>query len=214
MAQPLPKHRSREYETILIVNPDAGDTIDQVAGRMTDVIARLDGKLLRAENWGKRKLAYPVAKSQKGIYLYLRYLGYSDLVHEMERNLRMLEPVIKYLTVKLDEDIDPDARPVREEDISFLPQFDAEEQDHSDKRSTPSSSMAPSGESLDPSRASDYDDDEDEDDVDVDSDDDDVDEEDSSADIEEDDESAPSQSAEVAQASETEDAEQSEKTEE
>ena len=123
MAQPLPKHRSREYETILIVHPDANDAIDHVAGRLTDVITRLEGKLLRAENWGKRKLAYPVAKSQKGIYLYLRYLGYSNLVHEMERNMRMLEPVVKYITVKLDEDIDPEARPVRPDDISFLPQL-------------------------------------------------------------------------------------------
>lgn len=127
MAQPLPKHRAREYETTFIINPEATTaSIEQITGRITDAIDKLDGKLLRAENWGKRRLAYPVRKNNKGYYLYLKYLGYSDLVHEIERNLRMLEPVIKYLTVKIDEDIDPNTRTVREEDISFLPQFEEE----------------------------------------------------------------------------------------
>ena len=127
MVQPLPKHRAREYETIFIAHPDTNaDGIDQIAGRLRDTIGRLDGKLVKAENWGKRRLAYPVHKQEKGIYIYLRYIGYSDLVHELERNMRMLEPVIKYITVKLDEDVDPAARPVREEDISFTPQSEEE----------------------------------------------------------------------------------------
>jgi small subunit ribosomal protein S6 len=132
MVQPLPKHRAREYETIFIALPDTNpESIDQIAGRLTDSITKLDGKLLKAENWGRRRLAYPIRKQQKGIYIYLRYLGYSDLVHELERNMRMIEPVIKYITVKLDEDVDPEARPVREEDISFASQFE-EESSYSD----------------------------------------------------------------------------------
>jgi small subunit ribosomal protein S6 len=128
MAQPLPKHRAREYETIFIVHPESSsDIIDQIAGKVTDVIGRLDGKLLRAENWGKRRLAYSVKKQSQGLYMYLRYLGYSDLVHEIERNFRMLEPVIKYLTVKIDEDVNPEARPVNDADISFVPMFEEEE---------------------------------------------------------------------------------------
>ena len=137
MAQPLPKHRAREYETTFIINPEATTaSIEQITGRITDTIDKLDGKLLRAENWGKKRLAYPVRKNHKGYYLYLKYLGYSDLVHEIERNLRMLEPVIKYLTVKIDEDIDPSSRTVREEDISFLPQFE-EEADAEEKEASP-----------------------------------------------------------------------------
>ncbi len=125
MATPLPKHRAREYETIFILNPEiTTDGIEQIASRLTDVVTRLDGKLLQAENWGKRRLAYPVRKHPKGYYIYLRYLGYSGMVHELERNMRMLEPVLKYLTVKLEEDVDPTARPVNEEEISFLPQVE------------------------------------------------------------------------------------------
>ncbi len=142
MAKPLPKHRAREYETIFILNPEiTTDGIEQIASRMTDVIDRLDGKLLHAENWGKRRLAYPVRKHPKGYYVYLKYLGYSDMVQELERNMRMLEPVLKYLTVKLEEDVDPSARPVLEEEISFLPQI--EEVPERSRTKKPTSSAEP-----------------------------------------------------------------------
>ncbi len=136
MTQPLPKHRAREYETVFIVSPESNaDAMDTVATRLTDVIGRMDGKVLRAENWGKRKLAYPVNKFDKGTYVYLRYLGYSNVVHELERNMRMIEPVLKYLTVKVAEDVDPSARPVQEEDISFVPIID-DEHDRGERPST------------------------------------------------------------------------------
>ncbi len=125
MSNVLPKHRAREYETIFILHPESGAAvIDKVADRCREVISRLEGKLLRAENWGNRRLAYPVKKNPKGIYIYLRYLGYQNMVHELERNLRMLDTVIKYLTVKVDEDVDPEARPVIEEEISFVPRHE------------------------------------------------------------------------------------------
>jgi small subunit ribosomal protein S6 len=130
MANLLPKHRAREYETIFILDPECpADVTDQIATRLRDVIARLEGKLLRAENWGRRRLAYPVRKHNKGIYIYLKYLGYSDMVAELERNLRMIERVIKHMTIKIEEDVNPEIKAVREEDISFVPQFEEEEID-------------------------------------------------------------------------------------
>jgi len=130
MSQVLPKHRAREYETIFIVNPDAAtEVVEQAAGRICDAIKRLDGKLLRAENWGRRRLAYPVARQRKGVYIYLKYLGYTAMVAEVERNLRMLEPVIKFLTIRVDADVDPEAAAVREEDISFVSQFEDDDEE-------------------------------------------------------------------------------------
>ena len=124
MTQVLPKERAREYESIFILHPDSqSDVIDTIAGRCQDIINRLEGKLLRAENWGRRKLAYPVRKNQKGIYIYLKYLGYQDLVHELERNFRAIDSIIKFLSVKVDEDVNPEARPVNESDISFVSTF-------------------------------------------------------------------------------------------
>jgi small subunit ribosomal protein S6 len=83
------------------------------------VIEQMGGKLLKLDNWGKRKLAYEVKKQLKGIYLYWQYLGSSGMVHELERNLRMLDSVIRYYTTIVDADIDPAARPSDVTEESF-----------------------------------------------------------------------------------------------
>jgi small subunit ribosomal protein S6 len=110
----------REYETIFILRPDTpNENIGQVNGRIRGVIEQQGGKLIKLDNWGKRKLAYEVRKQLKGIYLYWQYLGTSGLVEELERNLRMLDAVIRYYTVRVDEDIDPNARPSEVTDETF-----------------------------------------------------------------------------------------------
>jgi small subunit ribosomal protein S6 len=110
----------REYETIFILRPDTPqDGILSVNSRVKGIIDQLQGKLLRLDNWGKRKLAYEVRKQLKGIYLYWRYLGSAGMVAEIERNLRMLDSVIRYYTVLVDEDIDPNARPTDVTDETF-----------------------------------------------------------------------------------------------
>src|SRR5690349_3155283 len=110
----------REYETIFILRPDTpNDTIAQVNQRIRGVIEQSGGKLLKLDNWGKRKLAYEVKKHLKGIYLYWQYLGSSGLVQELERNLRMLDTVIRFYTTVVDADIDPNARPTAVTDETF-----------------------------------------------------------------------------------------------
>ena len=110
----------REYETIFILRPDTTqDGIRTVNTRVRTVIDQLGGRLLKLDNWGKRKLAYEVKKQLKGIYLYWQYLGTSGTVEELERNLRMLDIVIRYYTVKVDQDIDPNARPAGVDDEAF-----------------------------------------------------------------------------------------------
>jgi small subunit ribosomal protein S6 len=110
----------REYETIFILRPDTNqDGIHTVNTKVRGVIDQLGGRLLKLDNWGKRKLAFEVRKQLKGIYLYWRYLGAANLVEELERNLRMMDPVIRYYTVKVDEDVDPTARPTEVTEESF-----------------------------------------------------------------------------------------------
>ncbi|MDB4955927.1 MAG: ribosomal protein, partial [Myxococcales bacterium] len=69
--------------------------------------------------WGKRRLAYEVAKERKGIYLYWQYLAQPGVVEEAERNLRMLDNVIRYLSTKVDVDVDVGARPSEIDDTSY-----------------------------------------------------------------------------------------------
>ena len=105
MTQP-PTNRVREYETIYILRGDVDpDTADKVAGRVAEVVEREKGKLVKVENWGRRKLAYDIKKQKRGVYTYVKYLGGGSLVNELERNLRLLDSVIRYQTVLLREDM-------------------------------------------------------------------------------------------------------------
>jgi small subunit ribosomal protein S6 len=102
----------REYETIYILRPTtANDGVAEVNTRVKNIIETMGGKVLKVDNWGKRRLAYEVAKERKGIYLYWQYLANPGVVEEFERNLRMLDSVIRYLTIKVDVDVDPTAKP-------------------------------------------------------------------------------------------------------
>ena len=110
----------REYETIFILRPDTNqEGITLVNQKVRQVIDSMSGKTLKLDNWGKRKLAYEIKKQLKGIYMYWQYLGTSGMVEEIERNLRMLDSVIRYYTVKVDEDVSPEARPSAVDDEAF-----------------------------------------------------------------------------------------------
>jgi small subunit ribosomal protein S6 len=111
---------AREYETVYILRPNTpNDGVAEVNTRIKGVIEGMGGKVIKIDNWGKRRLAYEVAKERKGIYLYWQYLAQPGVVEETERNLRMLDSVIRYLTVKIDEDVDVTARPTEIDDTSF-----------------------------------------------------------------------------------------------
>ncbi len=110
----------RDYETIFILRPDTqNDGIATVNTRIKGIVENMSGKVLKLDNWGKRKLAYEVKGQLKGIYLYWRYLGNAGLVEEIERNLRMIDEVVRYYTVKVDEDVMPDARPTEVTDETW-----------------------------------------------------------------------------------------------
>jgi len=111
---------SREYETTYILRPNtANDGVAEVNGRIRTIIEQMGGKIMKVDNWGKRRLAYEVEKERKGIYLYWLYLAKPGVVEEIERNLRMLDGVIRYLTVKVDANIDTEARPTEVDDAAY-----------------------------------------------------------------------------------------------
>jgi small subunit ribosomal protein S6 len=112
--------RKREYETIYILRPDSTtDVIAQVNQKVRSVIEAGGGTLLKVDNWGKRKLAYEVKKQLKGIYLFFSYLGTAGLVEEVERNLRLTDSVIRYYSVKIEENVDGASRTTEVTEESF-----------------------------------------------------------------------------------------------
>lgn len=96
---------AREYETIYVLRPDAGrEASENISTRVQDVISKQHGALTKVENWGYRKLAYPVKKHGRGVYVYLKYVGDGVLVAELERNLRIQDAVLKFQTVKISDE--------------------------------------------------------------------------------------------------------------
>jgi len=92
----------RKYETIYILQPDlSDDDIKVVADRVQEVIASFKGDFHRLEDWGIRKLAYPINKCVRGRYLYLRYDGGRELIAELERRLRLNEKVLRFQSVNI-----------------------------------------------------------------------------------------------------------------
>lgn len=99
----------RLYETVVILRPDTNpDQIASVNRRVRNALESTGGKVVELENWGKRKLAYEIHKELKGIYIYWKYLGSPSSVAEIERNLRLAEQVIRYLTIRLEDNVYPE----------------------------------------------------------------------------------------------------------
>lgn len=106
-AQAVRRVRYREYETIYLMRPDiTKEVASRVFQRVDEVIKRESGTLVGVETWGRRQLSFSVGRYKRAVYVYLKYVGGSALVAELERTLRMIDDVIKYQTVVTNADID------------------------------------------------------------------------------------------------------------
>jgi len=95
----------RRYETIVIVDPDLGEEQrGPVFDRLRELIPQKGGLLVEIDEWGNRKLAYEIKKKQRGYYARVDFCGSGGLVSEMERQFRIDDRVMKYMTILLDED--------------------------------------------------------------------------------------------------------------
>jgi small subunit ribosomal protein S6 len=112
---------SRMYETIYIVKPDLADEENKaLTTKINEVIEKMNGDVRKLEDWGVRKLAYPIDKINRGRYMYLRSDGDAALIAELERRLRLDDRVIRYQTVKLEKDtvVAAPAAPVEAEETA------------------------------------------------------------------------------------------------
>lgn len=102
--------RMRRYETIFIADPDLQDEARKnLFKKFTTLLTQIGGLLVKIEDWGNRKLAYEIKKKSRGYYLCLTYGGDGDIVKELERNLRLDEKIMKFMTILLEKDIDEEA---------------------------------------------------------------------------------------------------------
>ena len=102
----------RKYELIYLIQPEATEEERQkVHDRVNLVIDEGDAWLLTREDWGKRKLAYEIRKQNKAYYTYVTLLASPGVTTEIERILRMLDNCIRFMTIKLEDDIPEDRIP-------------------------------------------------------------------------------------------------------
>jgi small subunit ribosomal protein S6 len=95
----------RKYEVMFILRPDvAAEEADKLIAGFEATISKGNGKLVSSEKLGNRKLAYQVRKFNEGNYNLLTVEADGSLVAELERRLRVTEPVIKFITVRMDEE--------------------------------------------------------------------------------------------------------------
>jgi small subunit ribosomal protein S6 len=96
---------NRTYELMFIVRPDMTDEdLDKLISTLQSVVPTSGGNVVKVEKMGKRRLAYTVRRFHDGIYVLMVVEGGGAVIHELERRLRVTEPVIKFLTVRIDEE--------------------------------------------------------------------------------------------------------------
>jgi small subunit ribosomal protein S6 len=98
--------QARQYELVYIVSPDATDQdIADLHTQVESIIARLQGEMVRTENWGRRKLAYRIGKHREGTYVLEVFNGTGELTKELDRRLKVSDLVIRQLIVRVDEEL-------------------------------------------------------------------------------------------------------------
>ena len=94
----------RQYELMFIIRADLDEEgHDGVVEQVTQILANLGGEVTVTDPRGKRKLAYPIRKQREGFYVRMEMEFPKDSIRELERSLRLTEPVLRHLVVRMDE---------------------------------------------------------------------------------------------------------------
>ncbi|MBW1770625.1 MAG: 30S ribosomal protein S6 [Deltaproteobacteria bacterium] len=100
----------RRYETVFIVNPELSEDQHQLLfDKLNGLVPEDQGMLVKLDEWGNKRLAYEIKKHTRGYYVLMDFCGDGALVKEIERNLRLDDRVLKYMTVLKDEAVDLEA---------------------------------------------------------------------------------------------------------
>ncbi|PZP55992.1 MAG: 30S ribosomal protein S6 [Micavibrio aeruginosavorus] len=91
------------YETVLIARQDLNpQQVEKLTTDFTDILKKEGGKVIKTEQWGLRSFAYKINKAKKGHYTLIESDALPAAVHEMERNIRLNEDVVRHLTTRLE----------------------------------------------------------------------------------------------------------------
>lgn len=93
-----------KYESVYVINASIGDeAINGKVLKFNELIATNGGSVTKVDEWGKRRLAYPIDYITEGYYVLINFEGDSELPKELERNFRIDESVIRFVVIRVDE---------------------------------------------------------------------------------------------------------------
>ncbi|WP_020675412.1 30S ribosomal protein S6 [Geopsychrobacter electrodiphilus] len=96
----------RKYESLYIVQPDVvGEELTAMVEKFQSVLTEQNAEILKLDNWGTRKLAYPIKKHVKGCYVQTIFEASAEVIAEYERRLRLDEKILRFLTLRFDGDL-------------------------------------------------------------------------------------------------------------
>ena len=97
----------RQYDLIFICRPDTPEPdIDKIISTLEHAAAEKGGKIEKTEKWGRKRMAYRVQRLREGYYVFMVLKSsHGEVVKELERRLKVADPVMKYLTVRVDEEL-------------------------------------------------------------------------------------------------------------
>lgn len=132
----MSEERIRKYETIVVTRNDAGYEAQQkLHTKLTEMMEAAGVRPIRFELWGKRRLAYQINKATKGIYYYHLYLGTGSFLKEMNRMLKLSSITLRYMTLVLQDHVDPETYDFEaEKHFDTLPTEADERKDRSGSR--------------------------------------------------------------------------------
>jgi len=99
----------RHYEIIYIVNPNLnGDDYHELLNKYSEIIKNNNGVIIKTDEWGKQRLAYRIRKFYNGVYVYVEFCAEAESIAELERILKLDDNILKFQTVKLADQADPE----------------------------------------------------------------------------------------------------------
>ena len=135
----------RRYETIFITDPDVQEGVrTTMFDKFKNLIAQEKGILVDFDDWGNRKLAYEIMKKSRGHYVCMTYGGDGELIKELERNFRLDDKVLKFMTILLEKDVDPKAlkQEIEAEDAKAVEATETEDTEETTSEDAPSQEPA------------------------------------------------------------------------
>ena len=95
----------RQYELVYILPPDTTEQqVTELHQQIEAVVSKMSGQIEKTENWGRRKLAYEIARHKEGVYVLDVINGSGELMKELDRRLRVMDQVIRHMVVRVDEE--------------------------------------------------------------------------------------------------------------